>query len=281
VLSRVSKVIINSIVGRSIQLKRGVRQGDPISPYPFNLAMDFLAAWMTKLQGLNLIHKPFLGCKPYLQYANNTLLLLQPTLNQLLTIKLIFSIFAQLSSLTLNMLKSEITITHSSQTEIAHLELIIECKAATLPMSYLRLSLSDKPLKMKHYQQLIQAYKDQLSGWKAHLLYIGGRLILLNAVMAAKSIYFMSVFMVPKGVIAEMDRIKNQFLWHGHKESQMNSKPRHLINWRTILMPREAGELGIRDPRLTNKALMMKWMWTWHKSADVWWKEISGIESIP
>jgi hypothetical protein len=55
----------------------------------------------------------------------------------------------------------------------------------------------------------------------------------------------------------------------------------HLINWTIVLMPREIGGLGIRDLRLTNKALMMKWMWIWHKSANVWWKEISEVESIP
>jgi hypothetical protein len=44
-------------------------------------------------------------------------------------------------------------------------------------------------------------------------------------------------------------------------------------------MPKEAGGLIVRDLLLTNKELMMKWMWMWHKSADVWWKEISGTKS--
>jgi hypothetical protein len=34
-------------------------------------------------------------------------------------------------------------------------------------------------------------------------------------------------------------------------------------------MPKEAGGLGVRDLLLTNKALMMKWIWMWHKSTDV------------
>jgi hypothetical protein len=76
-------------------------------------------------------------------------------------------------------------------------------------MNYLGLPLSDKPLRKMHYQQLVQAYKDQLPGWNTHSLSIGRRLRLLNAVMATKPIYFMYVFMVPKGVIAEMDRIRN------------------------------------------------------------------------
>jgi hypothetical protein len=76
--------------------------------------------------------------------------------------------------------------------------------------------------------------------------------------MTAKSIYFLSAFMIPKKVIDELDGIRNQFLWHEHKENQVNSKPIYLINWATILMPKEAGGLGVRDLLLTNKALMMK-----------------------
>jgi hypothetical protein len=41
VLPGVSKIIINSVAGSTIKLKRGVRQGDPVSSYLFNLIMDF------------------------------------------------------------------------------------------------------------------------------------------------------------------------------------------------------------------------------------------------
>jgi Reverse transcriptase (RNA-dependent DNA polymerase) len=145
VLSRVSKIIINSVAGRNIKLKRGVRQGDPISPYLFNLAIYFLVVWLTKLQDMNFVRKSFLGCKPCLQYVDDTPLLLQPTLSQLLIVKLIFIFFARLSSLILNMHKLEIIITRSSQNKTAHLALIIGCKVVTLPINYLGLPLSTNP----------------------------------------------------------------------------------------------------------------------------------------
>jgi Reverse transcriptase (RNA-dependent DNA polymerase) len=52
ILQGTSKVILNSVAGRNIVLKRGVRQGDPMSPFIFNIAIDFLARWIVRLSQL-------------------------------------------------------------------------------------------------------------------------------------------------------------------------------------------------------------------------------------
>jgi Reverse transcriptase (RNA-dependent DNA polymerase) len=52
-----SQVILNSMAGKRIILKRGVRQGDHLSSYLFNIVMDVLVVWIQKLND-NHILKP-------------------------------------------------------------------------------------------------------------------------------------------------------------------------------------------------------------------------------
>jgi Reverse transcriptase (RNA-dependent DNA polymerase) len=71
VLQGTSKVIINSVAGRSIKLRRGVGQGDPLSPYLFT-------RWISKLNELQLLTAPFQGCRTCLLYADDTLIFFSP-----------------------------------------------------------------------------------------------------------------------------------------------------------------------------------------------------------
>jgi Reverse transcriptase (RNA-dependent DNA polymerase) len=73
-----SRVILNSVAGKNIKLSKGVWQGDPMAPYLFIIAMDFLCEWIIKLTHDGLLQPPFSECRTCLLYADDTLLLLKP-----------------------------------------------------------------------------------------------------------------------------------------------------------------------------------------------------------
>jgi Reverse transcriptase (RNA-dependent DNA polymerase) len=137
--------VLNSVVGRRIILRRGVRQGDPISPYLFILAMNFLAAWMKKLNETQLLKLVFPSCRSCLQYADDTLILLKPEDQQLQILKMVFHIFGEMSGLRINLQKSKLLVTCSSSQLVEHLASIMQCKTLKFPLLYLGLPLSDKP----------------------------------------------------------------------------------------------------------------------------------------
>lgn len=110
VLQGTSQVIINGLLGKKIILRRGVRQGDPISLVLFILAMDFLNRWFSKLVQSGAWSLPYHDMKPCLLYADDALLFLKPEIRSIQIIKIAFTVFKQISGLEINLHKSELTV---------------------------------------------------------------------------------------------------------------------------------------------------------------------------
>lgn len=261
VLQGSSRVLVNSVAGKKILLRRGLRQGDPLSPYLFILAMDFLAIWTEKLVNLNMLKAPFPGCKQCILFADDTLFILQPQPQQLQFLKIILYIFHDLSGLAVNLEKSEFLVTSSNQQIVQNLAQTMGCKPAEFPITYLGMPLSNKKLNKAHFMPLIQKIENRLPKWKAAMLSLGGRLTLVNAVMSAIPIYMMQTFMLPKWVVKRIDQVRRKFLWSGNK--QHDKRYMSLIAWEIVIKPRSLGGLGVMNMDTMNKALMGKIMYKW------------------
>ena len=105
-------VNINDEIGRFFQTKKGLRQGDPLSPILFNIVADMLAIMIerAKIDGQIEGVVPHLvdGGLSILQYADDTILFMEHDLDKAVNLKLILSAFEQLSGLKINFHKSEL-----------------------------------------------------------------------------------------------------------------------------------------------------------------------------
>jgi hypothetical protein len=76
-----SSVLLNGVTGKVFHCKRGVRQGDPLSPLLFILAADLLQSVVNKAKDEGILNLPinvgYSSDFPILQYADDTLLIME------------------------------------------------------------------------------------------------------------------------------------------------------------------------------------------------------------
>ena len=98
--------------GAYIQTRKGLRQGDPLSPILFNIVVDMLAVLIARTKAENQIE----GVIPHLvddglsilQYADDTVIFLSHDTDKAINMKFLLCVFEQLSGLKINYHKSEI-----------------------------------------------------------------------------------------------------------------------------------------------------------------------------
>jgi hypothetical protein len=95
-----SSVLLNGVLGNPFKCKRGVRQGDPLSPLLFILAADLLQSVVTSAASEGLLLHPlgnsFRGDYPIVQYADDTQLIMPADECQLTNLKIFLELFVHL-----------------------------------------------------------------------------------------------------------------------------------------------------------------------------------------
>jgi Reverse transcriptase (RNA-dependent DNA polymerase) len=175
VLQGKSQTVLNGVAERHIILKRGVRQRDPLSPYLFNLVIDFLARWIIKLNDINLLQASFPGCKTCLLYVDDTLIFIKPTLTHVRLLDVILHKFWEMSGLGVNYQKSELLLTVPDTYSQLQFAQSLSYRVGEFPITYLGLPLSNKKISKYAYQPMLDSIQARLPGWKGDKLSIWGR----------------------------------------------------------------------------------------------------------
>ncbi|GLT98274.1 hypothetical protein SLE2022_157860 [Rubroshorea leprosula] len=117
---------------------------------------------------------------------------------------------------------------------------------------------------------MVNKFRAKLAAWKATSLSFGGRLTLLNSVLSALPIFYMSLFLLPKAVLAELISIQRRFLWGGPGLNKKIS----WVKWEHVCRDKVKGGLGIPDLLRKNRALLGKWWYRLGDGVENLWKRV-------
>ncbi|OMO51807.1 reverse transcriptase [Corchorus capsularis] len=237
---------------------RGLRQGDPISPYLFVLCMERLGHLILH-EVQNGSWKPIVMGRggpsiSHLFFADDLFLFGRATEQQANVIRQVLDAFCDASGAKVSLDKFKLYI----------------------PPQGLGGML--KKVVKGTFRELVDKVSNRLNGWKCKFLSLAGRATLVSSVTSSIPTYSMLTTKIPQGVIAKLDCLNRRFLWGGSEDRRTIN----LVRWEEVCKPKIFGGLGLRSMEFHNRVLLQKTAWRFLMEPDsLWVRLLKSKYAIP
>lgn len=214
---------------------RGLRQGDPLSPYLFILAMEKLACYIQSSVNKRLWIPTSISRNGFdvshLFFADDLMLFAEATTGQLREVLKCLEDFSSLSGLSINYDKSKIFFSKNlPAAKVQEWGQLCGIPTTRNLGTYLGVPLRHGRASRSHYNYILDRMRSKLANWKANSLSLVGRTVLVKSTLATVPVYTMQSQGLPAHICTEIDKICRDFLWG----SSNDSKKPHLLKWETI-----------------------------------------------
>ncbi|RVW16209.1 Transposon TX1 uncharacterized 149 kDa protein [Vitis vinifera] len=274
-LSSVSfAILVNGSAKGWVKASRGLRQGDPLSPFLFTLVADVLSRMLMRAEERNMLEGFRVGRNrtrvSHLQFADDAIFFSNSREEELQTLKSLLLVFGHIFGLKVNLNKSSIYGINLDQAHLSRLAEMLDCKASGWPILYLGLPLGGNPKSCGFWDPVVERISSRLDGWQKAYLSFGGRITLIQSCLTHLPSYFLSLFKMPATVAAKIERLQRDFLWSGIGEGKRD----HLVRWDIVCRPKTIGGLGLGNISRRNLALLGKWLWRYPREGSALWHQV-------
>ncbi|KAK7274159.1 hypothetical protein RIF29_15236 [Crotalaria pallida] len=260
------RIVINGQHSHNFRSQGGIRQGDPISPLLFVIAMEGLSRRLmaaTAEQGFRF-HPLCRNLKLVnLIFADDLMAFCKGHPKSVGVIMGALKEFACNSGLQENQDKSQVFLAGVKE---PHKRQIVDCtgfQEGVFPFRYLGFPISSKKWSIATCKVLIDKVSACVNSWKTRNLSYQARCVLINSVLLTLHSYWASVFIIPKAVLKGVEQVCRKFLW-GDKQAGN-------VGWEQVCKEKSFGGLGFKNSVLWNQAALGKQLWHIADKEDILW----------
>ena len=241
---------------------RGLRQGNPLSPYLFILCTEVLSGLCQraqengKLPGIKVAR----GSPPinHLLFADDTMFFCKTNTKSCNNLKDIIERYGAASGQVINLAKSSITFSRKLPLSVkSATKLILGITTEGGVRKYLGLPEHFGRKKKDIFTAMVDKIRQRSHNWTSRFLSAAGKQVLLQSVLAAMPPYSMSCFKLPVSLCHRIQSILTRFWWDDNHEKKKLS----WVAWDTLTLPKSEGGIGFREIEQFNDALLARVSW--------------------
>ncbi|CAN6698380.1 unnamed protein product [Malus baccata var. baccata] len=255
-------VLINGSPTGYFMPHRGLRQGDPLSPFLFLLCTEGFSMLIRRSLERGALHGFKLSTNgvplTHLFFADDSVVFGNASVEEAEGIVAVIQTYARGSGQVINLDKSSVFFganTPKCRKAKIVASLGIQCKQGF--GKYLGLQADFGHSKKAVFAEIRDKIEARMSGWAEQYLSQAGKEILVKSVAMALPNFAMSCFRLPIGVCRDVERAIRNYWWRDNDQR----KGIHWISWDRLMKQKKAGGMGFKDIQCVNLALLAKIGW--------------------
>jgi hypothetical protein len=200
-------VLVNGSPTGDFMVDKGLRKGDPLSPFLFLIVAEGLTGLKCKAVDNKVLHGYKVGnniLSHTLQFADDTIILGEGNWNNLWTIKTVLRSFKIVFALKVNFHKSKLYGVNLDDSFLRALSSFLHSEVDSTPFRFLGIPVGANLRRRATWSPILDSLKKRLCAWNGRNLSIGGRVTLIKSILSSLPLYFFSFFKAPVYVLKEL-----------------------------------------------------------------------------